>query len=237
MRIKHKYLAVLAATAITSGMALAGTISGKVTVDGPTPKQKVIDMSKEPACAKDYPAGNPPTTETAVVGPGNTLADVVVYISAGANDEGTVPSQAVTLDQKGCRYIKHITALHVNQGMQLKNDDPTSHNIHPLAKTNREWNKSQPPGSAPLDAKFDQPEFIPVKCNVHPWMHGYIVVLKTNHFGVTDIDGGFSLKDLSPGKYTVTAWHETFGTQQQDITIGSANETKTLNFTFKGNAY
>ena len=215
----------------------AGTISGKVTVDGPTPKQKVIDMSKEPACAKDYPATTPPTTETATVGAGNTLADVVVYISAGANDEGTVPSQAVSLDQKGCRYIKHVTALHVNQDMQVKNDDPTSHNIHPLAKTNREWNKSQPPGTAPLDAKFDQPEFIPVKCNIHPWMHGYIVVLKTNHFGVTDTDGGFSLKDLPPGKYTVTAWQETFGTQTQDVTIGGANETKTINFTFKGKAY
>src|SRR5579862_7838975 len=121
--------------------AFAGTVSGVVKVDGPVPKQKVIDMSKEPACAKDFPSATPPTTETAVEGPGNTLADVVVYISAGANDEGTVPSQAVTLDQHGCRYVGHITALHVNQDMKITNSDPTSHNIHPLAKTNREWNK------------------------------------------------------------------------------------------------
>jgi uncharacterized protein (DUF2141 family) len=222
---------------VGSASAFAGTISGTVKVDGPVPKQKVIDMSKEPACAKDYPASDPPKTETAVEGPNNTLEDVVVYISAGANDEGTVPSQAVTLDQHGCRYIAHVTALHVNQDMKITNSDPTSHNIHPLAKTNREWNKSQPPGSPPLDAKFDQPEFIPVKCNIHPWMHGYIVVLKTAHSSVTGKDGGFSLKDLPPGKYTVTAWQETLGTQQQDVTIGGANETKTINFTFKGKAY
>ncbi len=236
MRTKQVCTAALALM-IGPVSLFAGTISGKVTVDGPTPKQKVIDMSKEPACAKDYPATKPPTTETATVGAGNTLADVVVYISAGANDEGKVPSQAVTLDQKGCRYIKHITALQVNQDMKITNSDPTSHNIHPLAKTNREWNKSQPPGTAPLDAKFDQPEFIPVKCNIHPWMHGYIVVLKTGHYSVSDDNGGFSLKDLPPGKYTVTAWQETFGTQQQDVTIGGANETKTINFTFKGKAY
>jgi hypothetical protein len=240
MKMNHKYLAglaVLAATAMTSSFAMAGTISGKVTVDGPTPKQKVIDMSKEPACAKDYPASAPPTTETAVTGPGNALADVVVYISAGTTDDATVPSQAVTLEQKGCKYIKHITALHVNQDMQIKNDDPTSHNIHPLAKVNREWNKSQPPGTAPLDAKFDQPEFIPVKCNIHPWMHGYIVVLKTSHSSVSDANGGFTLPNLPPGKYTVTAWQETFGTQQQEVTIGAAGETKTVNFSFKGKAY
>lgn len=236
MRTKQLCTAALALLIGPASM-WAGTISGKVTVDGPTPKQKVIDMSKEPACAKAYPPNDPPKTETVVTGPGNALADVVVYISAGANDEGTVPSQAVTLDQKNCRYIKHVTALHVNQDMKITNSDPHSHNIHPLAKVNREWNKSQPPGTAPLDAKFEQAEFIPVKCNIHPWMHGYFVVLKTNHFGVTDKDGAFSLKDLPPGKYTVTAWQETFGTQKQDVTIGSAGETKAINFTFKGKAY
>jgi uncharacterized protein (DUF2141 family) len=54
---------------------------------------------------------------------------------------------------------------------------------------------------------------------------------------VTGDDGTFNIKDLPPGKYTVTAWQETLGTQQQDVTIGGANETKTLNFTFKGKAY
>jgi uncharacterized protein (DUF2141 family) len=237
MRTTQVCTATALALLIAPASVWAGTISGKVTVDGPTPKQKVIDMSKEPACAKDYPASDPPKTETATTGPGNTLADVVVYISAGANDEGKVPSTAVTLDQHGCRYVKHVTALTVNQDMKVTNSDPTSHNIHPLAKTNREWNKSQPPGSPPLDAKFEQPEFIPVKCNIHPWMHGYIVVLKTSHYGVTGTDGAFSLKDLPPGKYTVTAWQETLGTSQQDVTIGSAGETKTVNFVFKGKAY
>ncbi len=237
MRMNQVCTAAALALLMAPASVWAGTISGKVTVDGPVPKQKVIDMSKEPVCAKDYPASDPPKTETATVGAGNTLADVVVYISAGANDEGTVPPQAVTLDQHGCRYIKHVTALHVNQDMKVTNSDPTSHNIHPLAKTNREWNKSQPPGSPALDAKFDQAEFIPVKCNIHPWMHGYIVVLKTNHFSVTGNDGAFSLKDLPPGKYTVTAWQETLGTSQQEVTIGGANETKTINFVFKGKAY
>jgi plastocyanin len=178
---------------IPSGL-WAGTIRGKVNVDGPTPKQKVIDMSKESDGAKDYQAINPPKTETATTGTGNTLADVVVYISAGANDEGTVPSQAVTLDQRGCKYISHVTVLHVKQEMKVTNNDPVTHNVHALAVANREWSKSQTSGAQPLDTKFEQPEFIPVKCNIHPWMHAYIVVLTTNHFGVTDTTGGFSLK-------------------------------------------
>ena len=58
-----------------------------------------------------------------------------------------------------------------------------------------------------------------MKCNVHPWMHGYFAVLNTSHYAMTGNDGTFSLKGLPPGKYTVTAWHERFGTQSQEVTV------------------
>ena len=90
-------------------------------------------MSKEPSCAKQH---NPPiTTETVVTGPNNTLDNVVVYISAGA-DDADAPAQAVTFTQKGCQYIPHVIALHTGQELQVINADQTSHNIHPLAKVN-----------------------------------------------------------------------------------------------------
>jgi len=163
------------------------------------------------------------------------LENVVVYISAGA-DDANAPAEAITFTQKGCQYLPHVLAMHTNQDFKVVNDDQTSHNIHPLAKVNREWNKSQPPGSPPIDAKFDQPEFISVKCNIHPWMHGWFVVLKTNHYSISKDDGGFSLPNLPPGKYTVTAWHEDYGTQTQDVTI-TGNETKAIDFSFKAKAY
>ncbi len=210
-----------------------GSVSGKVTYEGTPAKQKPIDMSKEPSCAKQYTT--PPTTETVVTGPANSLADVVVYISAGAPDEPP-PAQPVTFDQKGCRYIPHVLPMQTNQELKVVNDDQTSHNIHPLAKVNHEWNKSQPPGSPPIKTAYEKPEFIAVKCNVHPWMHGYFAVLGTSRYSVSDDDGKFSLKGLPPGKYTLTAWQEKFGTQTQDVTVTSGGTAK-ANFTFKATPY
>jgi plastocyanin len=239
--MRFKYLSAVALTAIigTSMVIFAkppaggGTIAGKVTYTGTPAKMKPIDMSKEPTCAKQH--ATPVMTQNVTTGPGNSLQWVVVYISAG--DQGsTAPSQAVKYEQKGCEYMPHVLPLQVSQQLQIFNDDQTSHNIHPLAKVNPEWNKSQPAGSPPIDTKYDKAEFIPVKCNIHPWMHGYFVVLNTSHYSVTGEDGSFSLQGLPAGKYTVTAWQEQYGTQTQDVTI-AGSESKSINFVFKALPY
>jgi hypothetical protein len=231
---KRIVIALVALIVCPTLMFAAGTVSGKVTFTGTPVKPKPIDMSKEPSCAKEH--ATPVTTETVVTGPNNALENVVVYISAGANDEGQVPPQAVTFEQKGCQYLPHVLVMHTNQELKVVNDDQTSHNIHPLAKVNREWNKSQPPGTPPISEKYEKAEFISVKCNVHPWMHGWFAVLNTSHYDVSKGDGGFKLPNLPPGKYTITAWHEDYGTQTADVTI-TGNETKDVDFTFKAKAY
>jgi plastocyanin len=232
MRTQKPYL-VLLALIIAPALMFAGTVSGKVTYTGTPAKPKPINMSKEPSCEKQHPT--PVTTETVVTDPSNSLENVVVYISAGADDPNP-PSQAVTFTQKGCQYIPHVVAMHTGQELDVLNADQTSHNIHPLAKVNREWNKSQPPGAPPIKDKFDAPEFISVKCNIHPWMHGWFAVLKTNHYSISGDGGAFTLPNLPAGKYTVTAWHEDYGTKTQDVTI-SGNETKTVDFTFAAKPY
>jgi hypothetical protein len=233
MRTKQMLLALLMLLVCPSLM-FAGTVNGKVTYTGTPAKQKPIDMGKEPSCAKEH--ATPVTTETVVTGPNNALDNVVVYVSSGAPDDGQVPAQAVTFEQKGCQYLPHVLVMHTDQELKITNADQTSHNIHPLPKVNREWNKSQPPGSPPISEKYPREEFISVKCNVHPWMHGWFAVLKTNHYDVSKGGGDFKLPNLPPGKYTITAWHEDYGTQTADVTI-TGNETKDVNFTFKAKAY
>jgi plastocyanin len=233
MNTKRPWFALLSAVVVPSLM-FAGTISGKVTYTGTPARQKPIDMSKEPSCAKQH--ATPQLMESVVTGTGNTLENVVVYISAGAPDENGASAKAVTFTQQGCHYTPHVLAFEVNQELDVVNADQTSHNIHPLPKVNREWNKSQPPGSPNIKEKYDQPEFISVKCNIHPWMHGWFAVLKTSHYAITGDGGTFTLPNLPPGKYTVTAWQEDYGTKTADITI-TGNETKNVDFSFVAKPY
>lgn len=211
--------------------ASAGQVTGTVKLDGTAPHQKGIDMSKDPSCAAAH-KDKPITTESVVVGANGGLANVVVYVSQGLTANEAPSSQPVQIEQKGCQYIPHVVAVDVGQHMKVLNSDQALHNIHPQATKNAAWNKSQMPGGPPLDVTWANEEVpVPVKCNVHPWMQAYIVVVK-GPYGVTDDSGSFKLDNLAPGNYTLTAWQEIYGTQTQNVTVAAGKPTA-VSFTFK----
>jgi hypothetical protein len=124
--------------------------------------------------------------------------------------------------------------IQTGQQFEVTNSDPVTHNIHPRAQVNREWNQSQAEGTPPLQRKFSQREImIRVKCNIHPWMHAFIGVADHPYFAVTGADGTFELKNVPPGEYTIEAWQEELGVQEQRVTVAPSGKTEVA-FTFKG---
>lgn len=231
-------LLILATVVLYSGRTVTaaadGQITGTIKLDGQAPHQKPIDMSKDPSCAKTS-SGGPVTGESVVVGPNGGLVNVVVYISQGLTGNEPIASQPVKIEQKGCQYVPHVVAVNVGQHLSVVNDDHTAHNIHPEPKPgggNIPWNKSQMEGSPAIDVTWSTPEIaIPVKCNIHPWMHAYIAVVK-GPYGVSSNSGTFKLENVPAGTYTLTAWHETYGTQTQTVTV-AAGKPATADFSFK----
>ena len=216
--------------------AAEGTITGTVKLTGTPPKMKTIDMSKDPVCVKAH-ANNPAHLENVVVGPSGGLEYVVLYLSEGLAPAAAnqVPSTPQRYDQKGCMYVPHVIGVDVDQKIEITTSDPTTHNIHPLPKPggpNIGWNKSQPTGAPPIITSWKAEEVaIPIKCNIHPWMHGYHAVVK-GPYAVSDDNGSYSISNLPPGNYTVSAWHEEYGTQTQKVTV-TAGKPATADFTFK----
>ena len=207
--------------------ATVATISGTVKFDGTAPKPSKIDMSQDPACKGMNQAEN-------VVVDNGDLANVFVYVKDGLGSRTfDVPKDAVILDQSGCKYHPHVLGVMAGQTVEIKNDDMTTHNIHPTPKDNREWNESQPPSSAPLEKNFAREEImLPVKCNQHPWMKMYVNVVKSPFFAVTDKSGKYEIKRLPPGDYTIAFVHEKLGEQDQKVTV-APKETKTVDQSFK----
>jgi len=202
-------------------------VTGTVKLDGKAPEMAKIDMSGVAQCAQQH--STPVTQETVITGAENGLANVVVSIKKeeGMDLPGDAPKEAAVLDQKGCQYVPHVVAMMAGQDLKVKNSDPFLHNVHTLPEKNQGENKAQPnvdPGTKLKTPK--EPEYIRVKCDVHPWMGAWIAVIDNPFFAVSDKDGKFTLpKGLPDGDYTVTAWHEKLGTQDGKLSVKGGKGT------------
>jgi plastocyanin len=212
--------------------ATAGSVRGTIRLEGASPKMKSINMAAVPNCAKQH--ATPAMTDSVVTADNGALQNVIVYLKGDFSQYSFDSAKSpVIIDQKGCVYNPHVLALMTGQQLEVTNSDQATHNVNAAPKINRRWNESQSPGGAPISESFARQEIgIPVKCNVHPWMKAYIAVFSNPYFQVTGEDGSFEISNVPPGTYTVTAWHEFYGTSQQTVSLGSG-EAKTVAISFK----
>jgi plastocyanin len=226
-------VAVLATVLGWPGVALAAsTITGTITFTGKPPALKPLAMDADPACAKKHT--KPVPAEMLVLGSGNTMANIIVWVSKGlpAGKTFPVPKTPVTLDQNGCVYVPHAMGIMVGQAYRILNSDGILHNVHTLPKINPSFNRAMPATSKEATTTFAKPEPIfQIKCDVHPWMSAYIGVFTHPFFSTTGMDGKFTISGLDPGTYEITAWHERLGTQTASVTV-SGSDTKTQDFKF-----
>ena len=209
----------------------AGNVAGRVTIEGAVPVGAAIKLSSDPFCARAHT--DVQRLETFAVADGG-LDNVFVYVKDGlGNYYFDVPADAVTLDQKGCRYTPHVFGVRAGQPIAIVNSDDTLHNVHAMSEVNRPFNIGQIKAGVRNTKTFTAREvMITFKCDVHGWMRAYAGVLDHPYFAVTSGGGKFELKEVPAGTYTIEAWHERLGVQTQMVTLAD-NESKTIGFTFK----
>ncbi len=211
--------------------ATAGTISGSITLEGAPPEEQVIRMNADPVCMRESPGTQ--RTEVFIVGDGGSFGNVFVYIKEGLDGmDFPAPTETVTLDQAGCRYMPHVLGLRTGQTLEIINSDPTLHNIHAMPANNAEFNTGQPIQGMKTEQTFESAEvMVPFKCDVHGWMNAYAGVVDHPYFAVTGADGSYSFPNVPAGTYTIEAWHEQLGTQTQSVTL-DASGTAEVSFAF-----
>jgi len=229
---------LVAATAAALGLSAAGALAGDVTgtakLDGKAPEAKPIDMSGVKECNDMHP--DPVMEETIVANEQGMLKNVVVAVKKEDSPDlsGEASKEPAVIDQQGCMYHPHVLAMMTNQELVVKNSDPFLHNIPSLSQVNPAFNKAQPNKNDGEKMESPKaPETYHVKCDVHPWMSCYVAVFDHPFFSVTDDAGKFTIKNLPDGDYTLHAWHEKLGEQDQKITVKDGKPDKEIVFTFK----
>jgi plastocyanin len=144
-----------------------------------------------------------------------TNANALISIEAPGL-EYAPPADPVKIDQKGFRFIPHITVVVPGTTVRFLNNDPEPHNVY---SPEGRYNLGTWPTGETRDHTFDEPGIYTQLCNIHPDMLAYVVVVETPYFAVTDADGAFEVKGVPPGKYLLWAWHERKDGLEQEITV------------------
>ncbi|MBX7156802.1 MAG: hypothetical protein K1X66_00245 [Verrucomicrobiae bacterium] len=211
----------------------AQMIQGKVTLKGTPPPDRVIPGAQS---VKDCHS-NEIKTEFWKVGTNGGLANVVVWVEGVSRE--TKPSELlakVVIDQQGCHYVPHITAVQAKEKFVIQNSDPTLHNVraNQMLKGKKKvvFNLAQPVKGMKSEVSFSEPGLYSLECDVHPWMQSWVWAMDSPFYAVTDQDGFYQLpKGLPAGDYEVKAWHERF-LKPLSQKIKLANKTEEINFEF-----
>ncbi|HEV7735315.1 MAG TPA: carboxypeptidase regulatory-like domain-containing protein [Candidatus Binatia bacterium] len=206
-----------------------GSITVDVGVDGTVPPMEQLRMSGFAECTAQHPDGVAVGDKLVANG---KVQNAFVYIKDGLGDRVfAVPTERIVIDQLGCLYVPRVAGAQVDQPIEFKNSDDTLHNVHGAPKLSSPWNVALPRKGTERTIAVTRPEvMISVRCDLHPWMQGWLGVLDHPYFGVSGADGRVVLKNVPPGDYTIGVWHERFGTREQKVTL-PAKGTESLTVT------
>jgi len=146
----------------------------------------------------------------------------VVYVEAIAGKTFPAPTQEPVMDQKGLMFQPHILAVQQGTTVQFLNSDSVAHNVFWISVGGNKklgHNLGTWPKGEKRPFKFDNPGAVPLLCNVHPEMSGYVVVSPTAYFATSDKSGDYKIENVPDGSYTVTAWHEGAKNQSKPVTV------------------
>jgi plastocyanin len=196
--------------AVGAGEALAtGSITGTVDYAGAAPKPAPLNRKSDPYCAKTEMVDETVLTSK----DGKHLQNVAIRVKDAPAKPGTGD---VVVEQNQCMYRPRVQVATEGQKIMVRNNDGTLHNVHTYEGTKTLFNQAQPAKSKPIEKPIPpSASVLKLKCDVHPWMTGYVVVNKNPYAAVTKEDGSFEIKDVPPGDYTVEAWHEKLPAQTQ----------------------
>jgi len=207
----RKVIGTLLAIALVTGVALVANRPGPAGAQGGGTIEATVTYAGAPVVEKlkvnkdTEKCGTEASIEKVVVGANKGLANAVVSVPGA---KGAPKAVKTTVDQHGCKFVPHVTAMTPGE-LDLKNSDDILHNIHTYSTE-----------------KFEKPEMIKLTCDVHSWMLGWVAVMPNPFFGVTGGDGTAKIENVPPGKYTVEAWHETLGKQTKEVEVKAGQATK-----------
>ncbi len=220
-----KAVTVILSLLIWTSTGLAGSLKGTIQFTGEVPAPVTHDTGKySKVCGAKF-------VDNSLLVENKNVKNVVVWLSGkGAKKLKGGGDGEYILDQKKCSYEPHIVVLPKDSELVIRTSDPINHNIHTYSFDNDPINIMFVPGQDHTQ-EFEEPEVVKVECDLHSWMHAWIVVTPNSFNALTNSSGTYEIPNVPPGKYTLNVWHEVLGSKTKKIKVGEGDSEVNFEFT------
>ncbi|MDO8477604.1 MAG: hypothetical protein Q7W02_15680 [Candidatus Rokubacteria bacterium] len=206
--------------------ANGGSLTGEAIFAGPPPEPYVIWVKKN---ADVF--GEKLPDERLLVSRGGKIKNVVVTLEGIREGKPWSNVQRPQLFNKGGLFVPHVQVVRAAAQLEVINKDPVLHNSHAYLAGRTVFNLAQPNKDQVIRKPLAKVGLVELMCDSHDWMNAWIVVSAHPYVAITGEDGAYTITDIPPGTYTLTAWHEKLGKKQVQVTVKGREERK-VNFTF-----
>jgi plastocyanin len=156
--------------------------------------------------------------------------NAVIYIDKIKGKTFEPPKEHALMDQKNLSFIPHVLPILVGTTVDFLNSDDVLHNVFSPDQCAGKFNLGSWPKGKTKSYTFKEPGCTAtLLCNVHPEMEGFVVVVETPYYAVSNQDGTYSIKDVPAGKYTLKIWHERLKGKEVQIDVPEKGDV-TANF-------
>lgn len=162
--------------------------------------------------------GNRIVNRALVTSNNRTIEDVIVWLETVPAGKAAPRYSPVISDWK-CDFYPKAIAVSKGQKIVLHNGDPIYNDFRAVVDGKVLFNIAVPMKNQKIKKRMKRPGMVDLYCNVHPWEHALILVCPHPYFGVTKLDGKFSMPDVPAGKYTLVAMHQVLGEKRMDVEV------------------
>lgn len=212
-----------------STSAQTGSIKGKIVLSAAGPKLAPVVAKGDSAVKDAAVCAVEEIPNEGLVTDGSAVANVVVYLNSPTAKNAELEAELVgkagiiEIDQKNCKFVPHISAMHSKQKLVFKSSDPVNHNVRYSAFSNQPFNQILAPNAKTMPLTLvPERRPLPLACDIHPWMKGFLMVFNHPFFAVTSADGTFEIKGIPAGSHKFVAWQESAGYVTSGAAAGQA---------------
>jgi hypothetical protein len=203
-------------------LSAIGRIKGVVEFGGAAPADTVVHLTSDAdVCGQTL-------VDVSVDHRGPRLASAVVWLTGITAGKHLPYARRYDITTVGCRLVPRVQAGIVGGTLNVGNADQTTHRTvfirQETGSALATVQETEAGAVVPTTAVLSVPGMVEVRCDQHPWTHGWILVFEHPYFTTTDANGTFTIDSVPPGRYRISAWHERFGTTTDSVTVVAAQD-------------